>query len=65
MTAQVVAGVCFFIAHQRELGELSPRRAFDYVAYGCVGAVMILNIFIAAFVPAWLPTHPEKAYTSS
>ena len=53
MVAQVIAGVCFFIAHQREINDEENRKAVDYSAYACVGIVMLLNIFIATFDASW------------
>ena len=56
MVAQVVAGICFFVSHQREINGTPPSPALDYLAYACVGAVMVLNIFISTFDASWAGT---------
>ncbi len=58
--AQIVAGVCFFIAHQREINGMRDKPSVDWTAYGCVGLVMILNIFIACFDATWSGGPPPE-----
>ena len=54
MVGQIIAGVCFFINHDREEDEQNaPKPHLDYVAYVCVAIVMVLNIFVSCFDSRW------------
>ncbi len=45
--------------------KLMQKHWWDYIAVACVGLIMIINIFVAAFAAIWSQTpvtYPGQSY---
>ena len=58
MIAQVIAGICFFVAHEKDMIGERREKYVDYAAYGCVALVMVLNMFTSTFGASWISIDP-------